>query len=63
VTGALENLGLAGDADLVAHFLEEADVAMVPGSAFGASGYVRISFACSIEELQEAIGRMDKALA
>lgn len=62
VNGAVEKLGLADDMALVAHFLEAADVAMVPGSAFGAPGYVRISFACSMEELQEAIRRMGKAL-
>lgn len=62
VTGAIEKLGLVDDAALVAHFLQEADVAMVPGSAFGAPGYVRISFACSMEQLQEAIRRMGKAL-
>ena len=62
VTGALEKLGLADDSALVAHFLKEADVAMVPGSAFGAPGYVRISFACSVEELQEAVRRIGKAL-
>lgn len=62
VTGALEKLGLADDTALVAHLLQAADVAMVPGSAFGAPGYVRISFACSMDELQEAIRRMGKAL-
>jgi aspartate aminotransferase len=62
VTGALERLGLASDQDLVTRFISEADVAMVPGSAFGAPGYIRISFACSIEELQEAVGRMGKVL-
>lgn len=62
VTGAVEKLGLADDSALVSYFLKEADVAMVPGSAFGAPGYVRISFACSIEQLQEAVRRMGKAL-
>ncbi|HEX2140270.1 MAG TPA: pyridoxal phosphate-dependent aminotransferase [Woeseiaceae bacterium] len=62
VNGALDKLGLFDDAELVAHFLKQADVAMVPGSAFGAPGYVRISFACSIDELQEAVSRLGKAL-
>jgi aspartate aminotransferase len=62
VEGAIERLGLADDAALVEHFLKEADVAMVPGSAFGAPGYVRISFACSMEELEEAVRRIGKAL-
>jgi aspartate aminotransferase len=62
VAGAIEKLGLEDDAALVAHLLKEADVAMVPGSAFGAPGYVRISFACSMEELEEAVRRTGKAL-
>lgn len=62
VTGALGKLGLPDDTALVAHVLEQADVAMVPGSAFGAPGYVRISFACSMDELEEAVRRIGKAL-
>jgi len=62
VTRALQKLGLAGDAELVAWLLSEADVAMVPGSAFGASGYVRISFACSLDTMREAVGRIRKAM-
>jgi len=62
VEGAIEALGLPDDTALVAHFLKEADVAMVPGSAFGAPGYVRISFACSMDELREAVRRIGNAL-
>jgi aspartate aminotransferase len=62
VTGALEKLSLSGDAEFVAWLLSEADVAVVPGSAFGAPGYVRISFACSLDELKEAVKRIRKAL-
>ncbi len=63
VTGALKAKGLATDADLVEFLLKEADVVLVPGTPFGAPGYVRLSFACSIEELEDAIGRIRKALA
>lgn len=62
VTGALERLGLAGDAELVEFLLKEADVATVPGSAFGAPGYLRASFACSMTELHEAVSRLARAL-
>lgn len=62
VTDALREHDLATDSALVAHFLNEADVAMVPGTAFGAPGYLRISFACAIEELETAVERMDKSL-
>ena len=38
--------------------LKEAVVVMVPGTPFGAPGYVRISFACSMEQLREAVSRI-----
>ena len=41
--------------------IEEAHVAMVPGSAFGAPGYARISYANSQERLQEGVERLDDA--
>lgn len=41
--------------------IEEAHVAMVPGSAFGTSGYARLSYANSKERLQEAVQRLDEA--
>jgi aspartate aminotransferase len=63
VTEAMAAKGLATDADLVKLILESSDVVMVPGTPFGAPGYVRISFACSIEALQDAIGRIRKALS
>jgi len=62
VTGAMKAKGLASDTELVKLLLSEADVVLVPGTPFGAPGYVRISFACSIEELEEAVGRIRKAL-
>ena len=63
VTGALTRHGLADDTELVSYLLSEADVAMVPGSAFGAPSYVRISFACSLDTLQTAVTRIRKALS
>ncbi len=42
--------------------LTEAGVALVPGSAFGAPGCMRLSFATSMEILQEAIARLKKVL-
>ena len=63
VTEAMAARGLKTDADLVKLVLESSDVVMVPGTPFGAPGYVRISFACSIGELRDAIGRIRKALA
>jgi aspartate aminotransferase len=62
VNDAIRNLRLRDDSDFVAHLLQNADVAMVQGSAFGAPGYVRISFACSIAELEKAVERIRSVL-
>ncbi len=62
VTGAMKAKGMAGDADLVQLLLNEADVVLVPGTPFGAPGYVRLSFACSIGELEQAVARITAAL-
>lgn len=43
--------------------LEKANVALVPGVAFGKEGYVRFSFACSEEQIKQGIERMDKYIA
>ena len=63
VTGAIEAKGLKYDFELVELLLKESIVVLVPGSPFGSPGYVRISFACSIEELQESVRRIKAALA
>lgn len=53
----------ATDIALSEYLLVEAGVAVVPGSAFGSEGYMRLSFATSMENLQKALARMAKALA
>ncbi|UCG72820.1 MAG: pyridoxal phosphate-dependent aminotransferase [Chromatiales bacterium] len=63
VSEACESHDLADDSALTELLLNEAEVAVVPGVAFGAPGYVRLSFACSLETLQDAIGRIRKVLA
>ena len=63
VTGALDALGLADDVALTEHLINVANVAVVPGSAFGAPGYLRLSFACSLETLQEAVKRIKDAVS
>jgi aspartate aminotransferase len=45
------------------YLLESADVAVVPGSAFGAEGYIRLSFATSQGNLEKALKRIAQALA
>ena len=56
----LENIN--DDFDLAEFFLNEANVALVPGSAFGSPNHVRISFATSLENLMEAVKRIKNAL-
>ena len=51
------------DVELAAWMLENAGVAMVPGTAFGAPGHLRLSFATSMENLQTCIGRINAALS
>lgn len=52
---------IATDADFTDYLLDDADVAVVPGSAFGLSPYFRISYATSEAELKEALSRIARA--
>lgn len=58
VEGIIQRLGLADDAALSSYLLDKVGVAMVPGSAFGAPGYIRMSFATSMSNLEKAIERI-----
>ena len=55
--------GVNSDVDFAEYMITNIGVAMVPGSAFGAPGYMRLSFATSMENLQEALGRFNKLLS
>jgi aspartate/methionine/tyrosine aminotransferase len=48
--------------DLAIHLLKETKIAVVPGSAFGAEGYLRVSYANSMENLERAVERFKKAV-
>jgi aspartate/methionine/tyrosine aminotransferase len=50
-------------AELATLILEEAEVAVVPGEAFGTDGYFRLSYALSDADLEEGVGRIAKLLA
>jgi aspartate/methionine/tyrosine aminotransferase len=50
-------------ADLAALILDEAEVAVVPGEAFGTPGYARMSYALGDDDLAEGIGRIAKLVA
>lgn len=49
--------------DLAGLILEEAEVAVVPGEAFGTPGYLRLSYALGDEDLVEGVARLQKLLA
>ncbi|MAQ15080.1 MAG: aspartate aminotransferase [Sandaracinus sp.] len=51
------------DLDLCDYLLDTVGVALVPGSAFGAPGYVRISYAASTEQIDEGLRRLGQAAA
>jgi aspartate aminotransferase len=55
--------GCTKDTDFSALLLNEAEVALVPGSAFGAPGYIRLSFATSMEILKEAVARIKRLMS
>jgi len=49
---------VGNDIELAELILNEAGVALVPGSAFGSEGYMRLSFATSLENLRDALARL-----
>jgi aspartate aminotransferase len=51
------------DVAFAEYLLESADVAVVPGSAFGAEGYIRLSFATSDSNLEKALARIGAAVS
>lgn len=53
---------LHDDIEVSEYLLNQAEIAVIPGSAFGAPGYIRISYATSMEKLQEAMKRMHLAI-
>ena len=54
--------GIEDDVQLAQLLLEKADVALVPGSAFGLSGYLRLSFATDMDSLKKALTRIKQSI-
>ena len=50
--------GVENDVELSQYILNEGEVAVVPGSAFGGDGYIRLSFATGMETIEEAMRRL-----
>lgn len=62
VQGAMQKLGIEDDVEFAEKLLTEAGVALVPGSAFGTPGFMRLSYATSMEMLESALDRIKKFL-
>ena len=58
-----EVLKVESSFDFAMYLLYEAKLAVVPGSAFGAEGFLRLSYATSMENLKEAVERIKAAVA
>jgi aspartate aminotransferase len=62
--GVLERMGEGeDDIKLTTHLLEEARVAGVPGTPFGAPGHIRFSYATSLENIEIGLNRIEEAVA
>ena len=55
--------GIQSDVALSEYLLNEAEVAVVPGSAFGGNGYIRLSFATSMDNIEEALRRLQSTFS
>ncbi len=54
---------IADDVALADYLLDSARVAVVPGTGFGSPGFVRLSYACSMDDIKTGVARMGEALA
>ena len=54
--------GISNDVELAQLILEQAEVALVPGSAFGLDGYLRLSFATDMTSLEKALDRIRQTI-
>ncbi|MDN6597102.1 MAG: aminotransferase class I/II-fold pyridoxal phosphate-dependent enzyme [Lentilactobacillus parabuchneri] len=58
VSAAIQLAGVQSSGELVDRLLQEAHVAVVDGAAFGMPGYLRMSYATSLEDLTTAVERI-----
>ena len=63
IEGAIQAKGSPTDVEFCERLLEATGVALVPGSAFGAPGHLRVSFAASRATLDEALTRLERFLS
>ncbi len=62
VSRAMAALNCRDDNEFAELLLNDAGVAVVPGSGFGAPGHIRLSFACSMQTLEKALDRIARVL-
>ena len=62
VSSVIESKGFADDIEFSSFLIDQANVAVIPGSAFGAEGCIRISYATSMELLKESIARIKSSI-
>ncbi|MDA2933822.1 pyridoxal phosphate-dependent aminotransferase [Acidobacteria bacterium AH-259-D05] len=63
VAECMREVGIATSEEFAKFLIQEARVATVPGSAFGMEGYIRISYATSMDNLKEAFTRIKDAVS
>ncbi|WP_153295029.1 pyridoxal phosphate-dependent aminotransferase [gamma proteobacterium SS-5] len=62
VQEAIDNIpSIKDDLALAEYLIEKAGVALIPGSAFGTPGHIRLSIATSMDNLEKALDRVEKA--
>ncbi|WP_432406526.1 pyridoxal phosphate-dependent aminotransferase [Wukongibacter sp. M2B1] len=59
----LDGKSIGSSMDFAEYLLEKAEVAVIPGSGFGADNYVRLSYATSLENIKEGLNRIENAIA
>ena len=62
VSGTYDRLGVSGSGEFAGLLLAESRVAVVPGIAFGLDAHVRISFATSMEQIEQGLDRIEAFL-
>jgi len=58
VTGLYRSLGVSSSAELAARLVRDAGVVTVAGEGFGAPGYIRISYAASLPQIEQGVARI-----
>jgi len=63
ISNFIDGEKIKNDIEFTTYLLEESKVAVVPGSAFGKDGYIRMSYATSMDNIVEGMNRIKEALS